>query len=54
MGLFISSNGGAVWPAILVDLLGEQNLSDSFGILNSLNSVGALLGPPVAGKQLSY
>lgn len=50
-GVFMSSNGGAVLPAIVTDLLGEENLSNSVGVLNFLCAIGNLAGPPIAGNR---
>ncbi|XP_067949701.1 monocarboxylate transporter 4-like [Watersipora subatra] len=50
-GIFMSASGGAVWPALLTDLLGESNLSNSIGCMNFACALGNLSGPPVAGKK---
>ena len=49
-GTFVSANGGAVWPALVTGLLGDQNLSNSMGALNFVCAMGNLAGPPIAGR----
>ena len=46
----MSANGGAVWPALVTGLLGDQNLSNSMGALNYVCAMGNLAGPPIAGR----
>lgn len=48
-GIVHSSSGGAVWPALLTNLLGESNLSNTMGVMNFLCALGSLSGPPIAG-----
>ena len=52
--MFVSASGGAVWPALLSDLLGEDNLSNSMGCMNFVCAIGNLSGPPVAGNVEFY
>jgi hypothetical protein len=48
-GLFAGSYN-ALTPVILVDLLGVDKLSSSFGLSLLFQGAGFLLGPPIAGK----
>ena len=37
-------------PVVLVDLLGMDTLTNSFGLLLLFNGVASLVGPPIAGE----
>lgn len=37
-------------PVVLVDLLGLENLSNSFGLVLLYQGIGAVIGPPMAGN----
>jgi len=37
---------------ILVDLLGLEKLTNAFGILLLFQGIAALIGPPIAGKEI--
>jgi len=39
-------------PVVLVDLLGLEKLSNAFGVALLFQGVGALAGPPLAGKYV--
>jgi len=39
-------------PIVLVDLLGLDKLSNSFGLVLLYQGIGAVIGPPMAGKEL--
>ena len=39
---------------IVVDILGVEKLTSSFGILICLQGFGSLLGPPLSGKQFGF
>jgi multisubunit Na+/H+ antiporter MnhC subunit len=37
-------------PIVLVDLLGLGKLSNAFGLVLLFQGIGAVVGPPIAGK----
>lgn len=45
-GVYIS-----ITSVVLVDLLGLENLTNSFGLTLLFQGIATLLGPPAAGKQ---
>jgi predicted MFS family arabinose efflux permease len=47
-GLFLSAVPTAT-SAVVVTLIGTQNLNSGFGILTAIRGIAALLGPPIAG-----
>ena len=51
-GLFGATGGVYVGltSVILVDLLGLDKLSNSFGIVLLFQGVGTIIGPPIVGK----
>ena len=38
-------------PLILVEFLGLEKLSNSFGLLNMFQGIGTVAGPPLAGTN---
>lgn len=40
-------------PIVLVDLLGLDKLSNSFGLVLLFQGIGAVAGPPMAGEWLT-
>ena len=44
MGVYVS-----LLPVVLVDLVGIQQMTSSFGFLNLVNGVGGIIGAPLAG-----
>lgn len=44
----------AMASIVLVELLGISQLADAFGLLLLMISVTAIVGPPLAGKQLNW
>lgn len=49
-GLAFAALGGALLPSILIDIAGLDSLSFSYGVLILYESVGQVLGAPVAGE----
>jgi hypothetical protein len=41
-------------PIVLVDLLGLAKLSNAFGLILLMGGIGAVVGPPIAGKWSPY
>ena len=49
----ITGSGVALCAIVVVDLLGVDQLSDTFGLVSLCHGIASLIGPPVAGKCIS-
>lgn len=55
MNIFFSYSAAAfiaLTSIVLVDLLGIAQLTNAFGLLCLLRGVAAIIGPPLAGKEI--
>jgi MFS family permease len=55
-GLFglLSASSEALTTVIIVDILGLDKLTDAYGIIMFLQGIANLLGPPLAGKFITF
>lgn len=55
-GLFglLSASSEALTTVIIVDILGLDKLTDAYGIVMFLQGIANLLGPPLAGKFITF
>ena len=44
----------ALTPVVLVDLLGLDALTNSFGLTLMFQGIGAVIGPPIAGNKVLH
>jgi hypothetical protein len=47
---FISACQEAVHAVIIIDILGEDKMTDAYGILMFIQGMSNLFGPPFGGK----